>query len=208
MRAAGIGIAPPAVQLAESQVQPFLGAHVLQRDQLTGRSQQQAAVVQGFDEKSRRVQYVGGDYEIVAVAFKALLDRIRFDVEYAIIDRRFGAAEIRFRLGEKSRGNVGIDIFVPALRKLRQHYGGCRAGAGADLYDPQLAVGGQVFDQGHGGLGEYAVRGAGARGLLEQVGRSRIAAAEQQCERVHVAAQHFGQSSGAAPKQADLDRSV
>ena len=88
-----VGEAPPAVELPEGQVEPALTAQVLQRQQLARRRQEFAAVGQRLVQVARGVQHVGGDDDVVAVAVESLLDRIDFDVQHPVVDRRFAAAE-------------------------------------------------------------------------------------------------------------------
>ena len=117
VRAVVIGESPPAIQLSERQIQPALASQVLQGHQLTGRRQQIAAVGQGFVEVTGGVQHVRGDQQIVAVGFEALLQRILLDIQNPVVEEKAVCRETRLGFGKEARGNIRIDVVVPAGRQ-------------------------------------------------------------------------------------------
>ena len=175
---------------------------------MAGRRQHVAAVAQGLVQVPGRVQHVGGDDQVVAVGVESLGQGVLLDVQDAIFDGGFGAAEAGFRLGEETGGDVRVDVVEATFGKLRQHRCGGRPGAGADLQYLEPPVFRQRRQQRLHGIGQHAVGRTCHRGLEIQVGRTRLTAAEQQRERVGLAAQDLRQGTGRAPEQADLRRPV
>ena len=204
VRAVAICESPPAVQLSERQIQPALASQVLQGHQLTGRRQQIAAVGQGFVEVTGGVQHVRGDQQIVAMCFEALLQRILLDIQNPVVEEKSVCLETRLGFGKEARGNIRIDVVVPAGRQFGKYGIGGRTGAGAYLNDAQPPVGRQPRHQCANRVGQHRIGRTRDRRLHVQVGRRGLAAAEQQRQRVGGAPQHVRQCAAAAPKQPDF----
>ena len=208
VRAVVVREAPPAVQLPESEVEPALAAEVLQRHKLARRREQRKTVRQRLVQVARRVQHVRRDHQVVAVQIEALLHRVLLDIQHPVVDGRLGTAEARLRFREEAGGDVRVDVVVTPVRKLGQDRGRRRPGAGAHLDDPEPAPGRHPGQERRHRVGQQPVGRAGHRRLEIEVGRSRLAAAEEQCERIRLAAQHVGERIGAAPEEPDLVRAV
>ena len=204
VRAVVVGKAPPAVQLPEGQVQPTLAAQVFQRDQLARRREEREAMRQRLVKVAGRVQHVGRDYQIVAVQIEALLHRVPLDIQHPVIDRGLGAAEARFCLREEAGGDIRVDVVVAPVRKLGQDRGRRRPGAGPDLDHPGTAPARQFSQERRNGVRQQPVCRARHRRLEIEIGRRRLAAAEEQRQRIRLAAQHVGERIGAAPEEPDL----
>ena len=203
-----VGEPPPAVELPEREVHPPQAAQVFERDQLSRRGEQPAAMPQGLLEISGRVQDVGGEQEVVAVGREALLHGILFDVQRTILDAPAPIPEAGLRLGEEARRDVGVHVVEPSLGQQRQHRGRGRTRARPHLDHPQAASFGQGIDELPNRLLEQPVRRA-RHGCLEvEIRGGRFSAAEQQGERVLAAAQHLGEGAARPPEESHLGQAV
>ena len=206
VRAVVVGETPPPVQLSEGQVHPAQAAQVLEGDQVSRRRQQVQAVPQGLRQVPGRVQHVGGDQQVVAVGLEALGDGVLLDIQRTVIDAFI--AEARLGFGEEARGDIRVGVVEPSFRQLRQHGGGGRPRARADLQHPQSPPLRQPGHQRLDRVGQHPVRRPRHRRLEIQVGRGGLAAAEQQRQGIGAAAEHVGQGIGRPLEQPDLDQAV
>ena len=205
---AGVGEAPPAVQLPEGQVQPTLAPEVLEGHEVARGCQQVPAVLQGLGQVAGGVQHIGRDDQVVAVIVEALGSGILLDVEHPVGDRRLCPSEASLGLCEEARGDVGVGVVEAPAGEFRQHRGGGRARARPDLDHSQPPGFGHLLQQCRHRVGQHLVGRPRCRRLQVQVGRSGLTAAEQQRQRVGFAFEYLGQGAGAAPEQADLGRAV
>ena len=208
MRAVVVGKAPPAVQLPEGQVHPAQAAEVLQRHQLSRRRQEVQAVPQRFSQIARGVQDVGGDQQVIAVGVEALGDGVFLDIQRTVFDASAAVAEAGLRFREEACGDIRVGIIEPSFRQFRQDGVGRRSGACPDLQHPQPPSFGQPGYKRPDCISQQAVRGARHRRFQVQVGRGRLAAAEQEGQRVGLAAQHLPQGAAGAPEQPNLGLAV
>ena len=157
---------------------------------------------------ARGVQHVGRDDQVPSVGLEALVHRVLLDVQHAVVDGGVRVAEARLRIGEESRGDVGVHVVEPSGGKLGQDAVGRRADAGTHLQHPQQPPLRQLVDERANHLPHHPVRRPPHRGQPIQIAGRRLRITEQQRQRVLVAAEHRGQGAGAAPKQPDLVRRV
>ena len=159
-------------------------------------------------QMARGVQHVGRDDQVVGVGVEALVDRVLLDVQNPEVDRGAVRAETRLRVGEEAGGDVGIHEVEPSGRKLRQEAFGRRADAGAHLQHAQPPPVRQFVHQRPDHLADHPVRRPPDRRQPIQIAGRRFRVAEQQRQRVLVAAEHLRKGARAAPEQPDLVRRV
>ena len=203
-----VGKTPPAVQLAEGEIQPSLAAEVFQRHQLAGRGEQLSAVGKRFVQVAGGMQDIRSDDEIVAVCCEPLFHRVLFDVQHAVVQRCAALREACLRLGKEARRYVGVDVVKPVCRQLREHRSRCRTGASADLEHSEPALRRQPGHQSPNRVAQHPV-GRPRHGCLQvEIGCRGLAGAEQEGQRILLAAEHLGQRIAASPKKPDLVRTV
>jgi len=203
-----VGKPPPAVQLSEGQVHPAQPGQVLQRDQLPRWSEKFPAMCKCLFQISRCVEDIRGNNQVVTVRVEALRNRVLLDIQRHIPDASSGVAEPRFRFGKEACGNVRIDVVETSLGKFRQHRSGGGPGARSDLDHPQAPIAGQRGHQGTHRLGQQPVCRSGHRRLQVQIGRGRLAAAEQQGQGILLAAKHLAQGLARPLEQPDFGETV
>ena len=206
--AVAIGETPPAVQLTEYQIHPAPATLVLKRHQQPRRCQKHAAVGKRLVQIARGVQHVGRDDHVVGVELETLIHGVLFDIQYLVVDRSAPCAETRFRFREKACGDVGVHVVKPAGRKLGQDAFGRRPDSGPHLQHAQLPSVRQLVHERANDLAQHPVRRPPDRSAPIEITGLRFRIAEQQRQRILIAAKHIGQGTGTAPKQPDLVRRV
>ena len=203
-----IGETPPAVQLAEDQIHPAPAALVLKCYQQPRRCQKRTAVGKRLVQTARGVQHVGRDDQVVSVGLEALIHGILLNVQHPVVDRGAPCVETRFCFGEKACGDVGVHVVKPAGRKLGQDAFGRRPDSGPHLQHAQLPPGRQVVHERANDLAQHPVRRPPDWSTPIEITGLRFRIAEQQRQRVLIAAKHLGQGTGTVPKQPDFVRRV
>ena len=150
------------------------------------------------------MQHIGRNDQIVSVGRKALGDWVLLDIQRPVVDRRVRVAEARLRISEKSRGDVGVHVVESTGRKLRQDALGRRTDAGAHFQHTQPPPLRQFLHERLEHLAQHEVRRPPNRRPPVEVAGLGFRIAKQQRQRVLIAAEHFGQGAGAAPKQPDF----
>ena len=83
------------------------------------------------------MQHVGSDQQIVGVGFKALTNRVFFNIEGSVFDCPVTIAKTGFSLGKEPCGYIRIHIIETPFRQFRKDSSGRRAGSGSNFNDPQ-----------------------------------------------------------------------
>ena len=208
IRPVAVGEPPPTVELSEDQVHPTPAPLVLERYELTGRSEQPAAMIERLVQVLRRVEHVGRDDHVIAMEVETLRNRVLFDIQHAVLDGVPGLAETGLRFREETRRNIRIGVVVTARAKLGEDAGGRRADARPDFDHLEPPPFRQRSDDHLDHVPHHQVRGFPHRRLHIEIAGTRFLVAEQQGQGILPATEHFRQSAGATTKQGDLAGAV
>ena len=169
---------PPAFGQAEGQIEPGLLFGAFEQHHPTARRQQGTGVRHRRAEVARRMHGIRRHDDIVAAARISLRQRVFFDIEHLVFDKRI-VAETLARPAHKAARHVGVAIVAAFRRQQRQQMRRGAAGAGADFEHAQTASRRQLRQGRHHGAPQRFVDCARARRIgIKTRGCAEIAAGE------------------------------